>query len=98
LFLGLAAGYVVAAMLVRALVPEYAALVPLPFGMGPPVPAPPGTVVIEPGAPGPSLSTRILTFLTGLADRGLIAAFLGIVIAVFLLLATGFGNRSARKG
>lgn len=98
MFLGLAAGYVVAAMIVRAVTPEYVALVPLPFGFAAAAPVAPGAVVIQPGAPGPSLSTRILTFLTSLADRGLIAAFLGIVIAIFLLLATGFGNRSAKKG
>lgn len=98
LFLGLAAGYIVAAMIVRALTPEYVALVPLPFGLAAPAAAPPGAVVIQPGQTGPSLSARVLDFLTGLADRGLIAAFLGIVIAVFLLLATGFGNRTAKKG
>lgn len=96
MFLGLAAGYIVAAMIVRALTPEYVALVPLPFGFA--APAAPSAVVLQPGAAGPSLSERILDFLTGLADRGLIAAFLGIVIAIFLLLATGFGSRSARKG
>jgi len=96
LFLGLLAGYIVAAMIVRALTPEYVALVPLPFGFAAPVT--PGPVTIQPGAGGPSLSTRILNFLTGLADRGLIAAFLGLLIAIFLLLATRTGNRSARKG
>ncbi len=96
MFLGLAAGYVVAAMIVRAITPEYVALAPLPFGFAAPVA--PGAVVLPPGPAGPPLSDRILAFLTSLADRGLIAAFLGIVIAIFLLLATGFGNRSAKKG
>jgi len=96
LFLGLLAGYVVSAMIVRAVLPEYAALVPLPFGFGPAAPA--GPVIVQPGAAGPSLSTRILTFLTGLADRGLIATFLGILIAIFLLAATRSGNRTVKKG
>lgn len=95
LLLGLLAGYVVAAMVVRAIAPEYAALVPLPFGFGPPVPT--GPVVIVPGQPGPSFTERILTFLNSLVDRGLIAAFLGIVIAVFVLLAVASGNRSSRR-
>jgi hypothetical protein len=95
LLLGLLAGYIVAAMVVRAIAPEYAALVPLPFGFGPPTPT--GPVVIVPGQPGPSFAERILGFLNGLVDRGLIAAFLGIVIAVFVLLAVASGNRSSRR-
>ena len=93
LFLGLLAGYVVAAMVVRAVAPEYAALVPLPFGFGPPTPT--GPVVIVPGQPGPSLTERILVFLNSLVDRGLIAVFLGTVIAVFLLFAVRSGNRNS---
>jgi hypothetical protein len=96
LFLGLFAGYIVSAMIVRAVLPEYAALVPLPFGFGPAVPV--GPIVVQPGQPGPSLSQRILSFLTGLADRGLIAAFLGLLIAIFLLAATRAGNRTVKKG
>ena len=95
LLLGLLAGYIVAAMVLRGIAPEYAALVPLPFGFGPP--APTGPVVITPGQPGPSLWERILTFLNGLVDRGLIAAFLGIVIAGFVLLAVASGNRNSRR-
>jgi hypothetical protein len=95
LLLGLLAGYVVAAMVVAAIAPEYAALVPLPFGFGPATPT--GPVTIVPGQPGPSLTERILAFLNGLVDRGLIAAFLGIVIAVFVLLAVASGNRSSRR-
>lgn len=96
LFLGLLAGYIVAAMVVRAILPEFAALVPLPFGFGPP--ASPVPIVITPGAAGPSLMSRILTFLNSLADRGLIPAFLGIVIALFLLIAARSVNRGAKKG
>lgn len=96
LFLGLVAGYIVAAMIIRVIAPEYAALVPLPFGFLPP--APTGPLVITPGAAqGPSLATRALDFLNGLADQGLIAAFLGIVIALFLLLAARSLNRGARS-
>lgn len=96
LFLGLIAGYVVAAMLVRGFAPEYAALVPLPFG----TPAPAGPIVIIPGAEGPSLTQRILIFLNDLAAAGLITAFLGIVIAIFLLVGIRSGRRSSgeRKG
>lgn len=96
LFLGLLAGYIVAAMVVRAIAPEYAALIPLPFGFGPP--APTGPVVITPGAQGPSLTARILAFLNGLVDQGLITAFLGIVIALFLLIAARSLNKGAKKG
>ena len=96
MIIGLVAGYLVAAMIVLAIAPEYAALVPLPFGFGPPVPTAP--VTIEPGASGPSLWDRILVFLNSLVDRGLITAFLGIVIAVFLLFAARSLNRGARKG
>jgi hypothetical protein len=95
LFIGLLAGYIVAAMIIRAIVPEYAALVPLPFGFLPATPT--GPVVIVPGAEGPSLTTRILNFLNGLVDQGLIAAFLGIVIAVFLLIAARSLNRGSRS-
>lgn len=96
LFLGLAAGYIVAAMIVRAVTPEFMALVPLPFGFA--APATSGPVTIQPGTGGPSLSARVLTFLTGLVDRGLIATFLAILIAVFLLLAARTGGRGAKKG
>jgi hypothetical protein len=101
LLLGLIAGYIVAAMVVRAIAPEYAALVPLPFGFGPATPETP--VVIVPGqSTGPSFAERILAFLNSLVDRGLIAVFLGAVIAIFLLLAVRSGNRnsarSERKG
>ncbi|MGE5603459.1 MAG: hypothetical protein ACM30E_10425 [Nitrososphaerales archaeon] len=95
LFIGLIAGYIVAAMIIRGIVPEYAALVPLPFGFLAPTPT--GPVVIVPGAGGPSLTTRILNFLNGLVDQGLIAAFLGIVIALFLLLAARSLNRGSRS-
>ncbi len=96
LFIGLVAGYFVAAMVVLAIAPEYAALVPLPFAFGPPRPATP--VTITPGASGPSLWERILLFLNSLAEQGLITAFLGIVIAIFLLFAARSLNRGAKKG
>lgn len=97
LFLGLLAGYVVAAMVVLAIAPEYAALVPLPFGFGPDAPV--GPVVITPGADeGPSLMARVLEFLNDLVDQGLITAFLAIVIGLFLLLAARSLNRGAKKG
>jgi hypothetical protein len=95
LFIGLVAGYIVAAMIIRAIVPEYTALVPLPFGFVAVTPT--GPVVITPGAQGPSLTTRILDFLNGLVDQGLITVFLGIVIAVFLLLAARSLNRGSRS-
>jgi hypothetical protein len=95
LFLGMLTGYIVAAMVVRAILPEYAVCIPLPFGFGPPVPVIPYTA--QPGT-GASISQRVLGFLTGLADRGLIAAFLGILIAIFLLAATRLGNRTVGKG
>ncbi len=96
LFLGIMAGYVVAAMIVRSIAPEYVALVPLPFGFV--AHTAPGPVIIQPGAGGPSLSARVLSFLTSLADRGLIATFLAIIIAVFVLLATRTNGSSAKKG
>lgn len=96
MFIGLLAGYVVAAMVIRAIAPEYAALVPLPFGFGPATPT--GPVVITPGAEGPSLTSRILAFLNNLVDQGLITAFLGIVIALFLLFAARSLNKGTKKG
>ena len=96
LFLGLAAGYIVAAMVVRAVTPEFVALVPLPFGFA--APATSGPVTIQPGPGGPSLSARLLGFLTGLADRGLIATFLAILISIFLLMAARAGSHGAKKG
>jgi hypothetical protein len=96
LFLGLAAGYIVTGMIIRAVTPELSALVPLPFGFLPPVVAAP--FAIQPGTGGPSLSARVLSFLLSLADRGLIATFLGIIIAIFLLLASRSGSRGAKKG
>lgn len=96
LFLGLAAGYVVTGMIIRAVTPELSALVPLPFGFLPPVAAAP--FAVQPGPGGPSLSARVLSFLLSLADRGLIATFLGIIIAIFLLLASRSGSRGAKKG
>lgn len=96
LFLGMLAGYVIAAMVVRALFPEYAACIPLPFGFGPPIPT--GPFVTQSAGTGSSISQRVLGFLTGLADRGLIAAFLGILIAIFLLAATRSSNRTVGKG
>ncbi len=96
LVFGLAAGYLVAAMIIWALIPECAAFVPLPFGFGPPIPVIPYPA--QTAGTGSSISQRILGFLTGLADRGLIAAFLGILIAIFLLAATRSSNRTAGKG
>ncbi len=96
LFEGLVAGYTVASIIMRAIAPEYAALAPLPFGFV--APAALGPVMVQPGAGGTSLSTRVLGFLTSLADRGLIATFLAIVIAVFLLLAVRTGGHGEKKG
>lgn len=95
LLLGLMAGYVVAAMIVRAMAPAYVALVPLPFGFAPP--AAPCCVVVQPGGGGTSLVGRALDFLTNLADRGLVAAFLGIVIAIFVLLAARPGGHGGGR-
>jgi hypothetical protein len=83
-------------MIIWALIPECAAFVPLPFGFGPAIRT--GPYVTPSAGTGSSVSQRVLGFLTGLADRGLIAAFLGILIAVFLLAATRSGNRTAGKG
>lgn len=94
LILGLMTGYLIAAVVVRAVAPEYAALVPLPFGIA--TPCSPCPVVIVPGE-GSSLVSRTLDFLTSLADRGLIAAFLGTVIAVFVIMAARTGGRGAQK-
>ena len=97
MFLGLIAGYIVAGMILLAIAPEYAALVPLPFGFGPSVPAQP-VVITSRRARACRCGTRILTFLNSLVDRGLITVCLGIVIALFLLLAARSLNRGARKG
>lgn len=96
LFLGLLAGYVVTGTIIRAVTPELSGLVPLPFGFAATAATP--SLIIGPGASGPSLSARILCFLIDLADRGLIAGLLGIIIAIFLLLATRSGGRSTKKG
>ncbi len=47
LFLGLAAGYIVTGMIIRAVTPELSALVPLPFGFLPPVAV--GALAVQPG-------------------------------------------------
>jgi hypothetical protein len=95
LLLGMISGYIVAAMFVRAFWPEYAVLMPLPFGWTVP---PSGPIVIIPGAPTPSIWQRILAFLNSLVDQGLITVFLGVVIAVFLLIASRSLNKPAKKG
>ncbi len=98
LLLGLIAGYIVAAMVVRAIAPEYAALVPLPFGVRDA--GPDRAHRDRAGRAGTVAWERILAFLNGLVDRGLITAFLGIVIAVFLLVGIRSGRRSSgeKKG
>jgi hypothetical protein len=95
LFLGLMAGYLVAAVIVRVVAPEYAVFVPLPFGLG--ASTVPCCVVVPPGGGGTSLVSRVLEFLTSLVDRGLIAVFLGVVIAVFVLLAARPGSHGSGK-
>ena len=97
MFMGLIAGYIVAAMLVRAIAPEYAALVPLPFGFGPPAPDA-ARSSLRPASRAHRCRQRILMFLNSLVDRGLITACLGVVIALFLLLAARSLNRGAKKG
>ena len=63
LFLGLVAGYIVAGMIVRAVTPEFVALVPLPFGFA--APATPGPVTIQPGAGGTIADRTSPDFLDG---------------------------------
>lgn len=98
LALGLANGYVLAAFLIRTLIPEASIGLPLPgwlFGTG----AQPGAA---PAPAGPSLTgtlaSRIVAALNQLADSGQIALLLAILIAVFVLLATRLGTRGAKKG
>ncbi len=98
LALGLANGYVLAAFVIRTLLPEASIGLPLPgwlFGPGaqPAVAPTPAT----PSVAG-TLASRIVAGLNQLADSGQIALLLAIAIAVFVLLATRFGTRSAKKG
>lgn len=98
LALGLANGYVLAAFLIRTLIPEASIGLPLPgwlFGAG----AQPGAA---PAPAGPSLTgtlaSRIVAGLNQLADSGQLALLLAIAIALFVLLATRLGTRGAKKG
>jgi len=98
LALGLANGYLLAAFIIRTLVPEASLSLPLPawlFGTG----AQPG-VAPTPAAPSltASLGARLLATLNQLADSGQIALFLAVAIAVFVLLATRLGIRGVKKG
>ncbi len=98
LALGLANGYLLAAFVIRTLVPEASIGLPLPgwlFGPG-----------VQPGAaPAPagpsltgSLAARLVATLNQWAESGQIALVLAIAIALFVLLATRWGTRGAKKG
>ncbi|MGQ9489523.1 MAG: hypothetical protein ACUVR4_01610 [Anaerolineae bacterium] len=99
LALGLANGYVLAAFVIRTLLPEATIGLSLPgwlFGPGAAGP------VTAPTPAGPSvigtLVTRSVATLNQLADSGQLALVLAITIVAFVLLVTRLGTRSAKKG
>ncbi len=97
LVVGLANGYLISAYLVRALIPDGDSSLPLPFFLtGERVTSPAPTVATS--ASGAGLLDQISRLVTEtLSDRTL-AIIIVVIIALFVLLATRFSNRPAKKG
>jgi hypothetical protein len=93
LLLGLIAGYLVGAVIVRALWPQYIPYLRLPILPEPVVP-----VVVGPVVTGPAtgFGTQLVSGLNALAGTSLLPIIIAIAIVLFILAATRSGNRSAK--
>ena len=90
LFLGLIAGYIVAAYAIAAIFPE-SAILPLPVtGIMPQAQAAVAGVTT-----GPAVSSKFLEFLSSLANSAFIPIIIAAAIVVFIIVAT---RLSAKKG
>jgi hypothetical protein len=93
LLLGLIAGYLVGAVIVRAFWPQYIPYLPLPILGEPAAP-----VVLAPVA-GPAATgfgSQLVSGLNALASSSLLPIIIAIAIVLFILAATRSGNRSAK--
>jgi hypothetical protein len=98
LVLGLINGYVIVAALLAVLAPEVAFL-PLPFNLGgAAVAAATAGAAIVPSSASQGVMNRIQNFLKRMAEGPGAAIVIAAFMALFVILATRFGNRGGKKG